>query len=171
MAYPFLGARGEPTGSSLIEPDQFDAARRVERAADDGGCELLLPVDHVVVERLDAQAPSRTVERVPDGWMGVDIGPETAALYGSRAAESGTIFWNGPMGVFELAAFAEGTREVARAVADSPGHSVVGGGDSLAAVNQLGVGDAIDHRSTGGGAALEFVQGITLPGVAALENR
>lgn len=169
MAYTFLAARGEATGSSLVEPDQRDAARRVEAAAREAGCELFLPVDHVVVQELSADAAHRTVAQLPEGWMGVDIGPETAALYASRAAAARTIFWNGPMGVFELAPFAEGTRAVARAVAASKARSVVGGGDSLAAVNQLGLADAIDHCSTGGGAALEYVQGLVLPGVAALE--
>jgi phosphoglycerate kinase len=110
------------------------------------------------------------VKQIPDGWMGLDIGPETAATYAAEAARAGTIFWNGPMGVFEIEAFASGTREVARAVATSDATSVVGGGDSLAAINQLGLGSRIDHLSTGGGASLEYVQGMTLPGVAALES-
>jgi phosphoglycerate kinase len=110
------------------------------------------------------------VKRIPDGWMGVDVGPETAALYAAELARAKTVFWNGPMGVFEMAPFAAGTRAVAKAIADSSATSVVGGGDSLAAVNQLGLGDRITHLSTGGGASLEYVQGLTLPGVAALER-
>ncbi len=170
MAYTFLAARGEPVGKSLVEQDRFDDARRVEAAAEAAGCELLLPTDHVVVEELASDAPSQIVDSVPDGWMGVDIGPASAARYAQAASEAATIFWNGPMGVFEMDAFAKGTEAVAEAVASSPAVSVVGGGDSLAAVNKLGVGERISHLSTGGGAALEYVQGLTLPGVAALDR-
>ncbi len=170
MAYTFLAARGEPIGSSLVEPDRFDEARRVEAAAEASGRRLLLPTDHVVAESLDADAPTQTVKQIPDGWMGVDVGPETAARYAAEASNARTIFWNGPMGVFEIDAFARGTEAVATGVADSAGASVVGGGDSLAAVNKLGVSERITHLSTGGGASLEFVQGLELPGVAALER-
>ena len=170
MAYTFLAARGEPVGESLVEPDRFEDALRVEQAARDAGCELLLPTDHVVVERLEPEAEHRTVETVPDGWMGVDIGPATSAAYASAASSASTLFWNGPMGVFEMDAFARGTEAVAEAVASSKAVSVVGGGDSLAAVNKLAVGDRISHLSTGGGAALEYIQGLELPGVAALGN-
>jgi phosphoglycerate kinase len=170
MAYTFLAARGEGVGASLVEPDRFDDARRVEQAARTGGCELLLPTDHVIVERLAPDAPSRVATSVPDRWMGVDIGPSTAQRYARAAASAATIFWNGPMGVFEMDAFAKGTEAVAEAVAASDAVSVVGGGDSLAAVNKLGVGDRISHLSTGGGAALEYVQGLELPGVAALDR-
>jgi 3-phosphoglycerate kinase len=110
------------------------------------------------------------VKQIPEGWLGVDIGPETAALYAAEMRKAGTIFWNGPMGVFEIEGFAEGTETVARAIAESKALSVVGGGDSLAAINKLGLGRQITHLSTGGGASLEFVQGLTLPGVAALER-
>jgi phosphoglycerate kinase len=169
MAYTFLRSRGEPTGTSRVEIDRVDDARRVLHAAEVAGHRLLLPVDHVVAERLEADAPTRIVKQIPDGWMGLDIGPETAALYAAEAARAGTIFWNGPMGVFEMEAFAAGTQAVARAVADSSAVSVVGGGDSLAAVQKAGIASRITHLSTGGGASLEFVQGLTLPGVAALE--
>lgn len=168
MAYTFLGARGEPVGKSLVEPDRFEDARRVEQAAREADCKLLLPVDHVVVEALEPDVPHHVADTVPDGSMGVDIGPETARMYAQAAREAATIFWNGPMGVFEIDAFARGTEAVADAVAGSAATSVVGGGDSLAAVNKLGVGDRISHLSTGGGAALEYVQGLELPGVAAL---
>jgi len=171
MAYTFLAARGEPVGESLVEPDRFADAQRVERAARDAGCELLLPSDHVVVERLEPQAEHRTVETVPDGWMGVDIGPTTSSVYAEAATSASTLFWNGPMGVFEMDAFARGTEAVAEAVASAEAISVVGGGDSLAAVNKLAVGDRISHLSTGGGAALEYIQGLELPGVAALGNQ
>ncbi|HKA15864.1 MAG TPA: phosphoglycerate kinase [Myxococcota bacterium] len=170
MAYTFLAARGEAVGASLVEPDRIDDARRVALAAERGGRRLLLPTDHVVAEKIAAGAASRVVRAIPDGWMGVDIGPETAGRYAAEAARARTLFWNGPMGVFEIAAFARGTAEVARAVAASAATSVVGGGDSLAAINQLGLGDRITHLSTGGGASLEYVQGLELPGVAALER-
>jgi len=169
MAYTFLAARGESVGASLCEADRFDDARRVERAARDAGRQLLLPTDHVVAESLEPDAPTRVVRQIPAGWIGVDIGPETAAAYVEQARRARTVFWNGPMGVFEVEAFADGTRRVAGGLADCAGTTVVGGGDSLAAVNQLGVGDRIDHLSTGGGASLEFIQGLRLPGVAALE--
>jgi phosphoglycerate kinase len=135
------------------------------------GCELLLPVDVVVADRLAADAATRTVavDAIPDGWMGLDIGPKTARLYAERLAAARTIFWNGPMGVFELEPFARGTLAVAEAVATSQAVSVVGGGDSVAAVNRAGVADRITHVSTGGGAALELLEGRVLPGVAALE--
>jgi phosphoglycerate kinase len=170
MSYTFLAARGEPVGKSLVEPDQLDAARRVMRAANEHARRLLLPTDHVVAERLAADAPSRVVKQIPDGWLGVDIGPETSAAYAAEARKARTIFWNGPMGVFEMDAFARGTETVARAIAESAATSVVGGGDSLAAVNKLGLGPRITHLSTGGGASLEYVQGLVLPGVAALER-
>ena len=170
MAYTFLAARGEPTGTSLVEPDRLDDARRVEAAAKAGGCKLLLPTDHLVVSELKPDAPSEVVNQVPDGKMGVDIGPETSATYAAEVGGAKTIFWNGPMGVFEMDAFAKGTEAVAQAVANSSGRSIVGGGDSVAAINKLKLGEQIGHLSTGGGASLEFVQGLTLPGVAALES-
>jgi len=170
MAYTFLRARGEPVGDSLVEEERLEDARRVERAADEAGRRLLLPTDHVVARRPEAGAPSKVVARIPDGWCGVDIGPETARRYAEEAQRARTVFWNGPMGIFEIKDFARGTETVAEGVARSEGTTVVGGGDSLAAINGLGVGDRITHLSTGGGASLEFVQGLTLPGVAALEQ-
>jgi phosphoglycerate kinase len=170
MAYTFLAARGEPVGSSLVEPDRIDDARRVVAAAERAGRRILVPSDHVVAQKIAADAATRVVTAIPDGWMGVDIGPESAKRYAEEIARARTLFWNGPMGVFEIPAFAAGTAAVARAVAESAGTSVVGGGDSLAAVNQLGLGDRITHLSTGGGASLEYVQGLELPGVAALER-
>ncbi|MCL4684702.1 phosphoglycerate kinase [Myxococcota bacterium] len=170
MAYTFLHAKGQPIGASRVEADQLDVAQRVLAAAESSGHRLLLPIDHVIAETLEAGVASRVVREIPDGWMGLDIGPETAAAYAAEAKQARTIFWNGPMGVFEIAAFAAGTEAVAHAVAESDAHSVVGGGDSLAAVNALGLGARITHLSTGGGASLEFVEGRTLPGVAALEE-
>ncbi len=170
MAYTFIAANGGATGDSLVEPDRLRDARAVQTAAREAGRRLLLPDDHLVAERLEADSPTRVVAEIPEGSIGVDIGPATARRYASEAASAKTIFWNGPMGVFEIEAFAAGTRTVATAVADSPARSVVGGGDSLAAIHQLGLEDRIDHLSTGGGASLEYVQGLTLPGVAALER-
>jgi len=170
MAYTFLAARDQPTGSSRVERERIDDAHRVLDASRSAGNRLLLPRDHIVATQLSADAPSRTVETIPEGWMGVDIGPRTATEYAAEARTAKTIFWNGPMGVFELAPFAHGTEAVAHAVAESEGTSVVGGGDSLAAVNRLGTGDQFGHLSTGGGAALQYIQGISLPGVAALES-
>lgn len=170
MAYTFIAANGGTTGNSLVEPDRFGDALAVQRAARDAERCLLLPSDHLVADRFEADAPTRVVAEIPEGAIGLDIGPETASRYASEAANAKTIFWNGPMGVFEMEAFAAGTRTVATAVADSPATSVVGGGDSVAAIYQLGLGSRIDHLSTGGGASLEYVQGLTLPGVAALER-
>jgi len=170
MAYTFLCAQGKPVGASLVEADLVDDAKRVLAAAKAAKHKLLLPTDHVVAQKLEAGAASKTVIEIPDGWMGLDIGPATAKAFAAECARAKTIFWNGPMGVFEIDAFAKGTEAVARAVAASPGVSVVGGGDSLAAVNRIGVADRITHCSTGGGASLEFVEGRMLPGVAALEG-
>jgi phosphoglycerate kinase len=170
MAYTFLRALGQETGASLVEPDRIDDARAVIEAARAAGRELLLPTDHVVAERVEEGAPTRIVKEIPEGWLGIDIGPETAARYGAAAARARTVFWNGPMGVFEIDAFAKGTEAVAQAIAGSEARSVVGGGDSLAAINKLGLGSRIGHLSTGGGASLEFVQGLALPGVVALEK-
>jgi phosphoglycerate kinase len=171
MAYTFLRALGEPTGTSLVEAERVEDARRVLEAAEKAGKRILLPSDHLVVEHLAEDATHRVCAKIPEGWMGVDIGPETARTYAAEARGARTLFWNGPMGVFELPRFAAGTEAVARAVAESDAVSVVGGGDSLAAIGRVGVADRIGHLSTGGGASLEYVQGLTLPGVAALEAR
>ncbi len=170
MAYTFLKAQGHATGNSLVEDERLEDARRVLRALQDTGNRLLLPVDHIVAESNEAGAPTRTVKEIPDGWLGLDIGPDTVARFTAEIARARTIFWNGPMGVFEIDAFARGTEAVAHAVAESTATSVVGGGDSLAAVNRLGLASRITHLSTGGGASLEYVQGLTLPGVAALDR-
>jgi phosphoglycerate kinase len=170
MSYTFLVARGEATGNSLTEPARIADARRVMQASSAAGHRLLLPSDHVVAQRAEAGAPTRVVREIPDGWMGVDIGPESAKCYAEELRAARTVFWNGPMGIFEIRAFAHGTEQVANAAAESEAVTVVGGGDSLAAVQQLGIGDRFDHLSTGGGASLEYVQGLELPGVAALER-
>jgi phosphoglycerate kinase len=168
MAYTFMVARGDAIGDSLYEADRTEDARRIAAAARDHGRRLLLPTDHVVAESSEPGAASRIVREIPDGWVGLDIGPETAQSYVEEAERSNTIFWNGPMGMFEVEAFSGGTRTVAAGLARCAGTTVIGGGDSVAAVNQLGEGERMDHLSTGGGASLEFVQGLTLPGVAAL---
>jgi phosphoglycerate kinase len=170
MSYTFLAARGEAVGASRVEPDQREAALRVMRVAQARGRRLLLPTDHVVAQRIEPGAPTRVVEQIPDGWIGVDIGPRTAQRYAGEARDARTVFWNGPMGVFEIDAFARGTETLAKAVASSRGVTVVGGGDSLAAIQRLGLADRITFLSTGGGASLEFVEGLTLPGIAALER-
>jgi phosphoglycerate kinase len=173
MTFTFLAARGIGVGASKHEDAEGqEVARQAMAEAGERGCELVLPSDVVVAERVEADAPTRVVSAgaIPDGWMGLDIGPETAAEYSRRLGEARTIFWNGPMGVFELEPFAAGTLAVANAVAGSGAVSVVGGGDSVAAVNRAGVAERITHVSTGGGAALELVEGRTLPGVAALEG-
>jgi phosphoglycerate kinase len=174
MAYTFLKARGVPVGKSLVEDDKLDAAREIEAKAKDRGLKLGLPVDHVVTERLEAGAPHELL-KVGDpaigNRMGVDIGPETVHNYVLMLEKAKTVVWNGPMGVFEIPEFATGTNSIARAVADVKGTTIVGGGDSIAAVNQAGIADRITHISTGGGASLEFLGGRTLPGVEALTDK
>jgi phosphoglycerate kinase len=167
MAYTFLRARGEPTGKSLVEEDKIDLARQLMAEAGD---KLLLPVDHVVASEMKAGAENQIVERVPDGMMGLDIGPRTIAEYSAVIAAAKTVIWNGPMGVFEMPPFDRGTVALAKAVAASGAISVVGGGDSEKAIKSAGVADKISHISTGGGASLEFLAGIELPGVAALDK-
>jgi phosphoglycerate kinase len=173
MAYTFLKARGVPIGKSLVEDDKLQAARTIEADAAARGMRVELPVDHVVADAVQAGA-AHEVLAIDDPQigdrLGVDIGPATIAAYSALIAEAKTVVWNGPMGVFEIAAFAAGTTAVARAVADVDGTTIVGGGDSIAAVKQSGVADRITHISTGGGASLEFLGGRTLPGVAALTD-
>jgi phosphoglycerate kinase len=172
MAYTFLSARGTRVGASRVEADQIDVARGVLERAAARRVALYLPVDHVIAERFAADAPARIAgPDVPDGWMGLDIGPRTRADYAAAIAGARTVVWNGPMGVFEWEAFAAGTRAVAEAVAASRGTTVVGGGDSVAAVERFGLAARVTHISTGGGASLELLEGKTLPGVAALDPR
>jgi phosphoglycerate kinase len=170
MAYTFLAAAGQPIGKSLVETDRFDDARDIYERAAVNNCDLLLPTDHIVATGPDQADTAQIVTEIPDDTAGFDIGPVSAAQFAECARGSKTILWNGPMGMFEEPAFASGTATVALGVAESSALSVVGGGDSLAAVNQLGIGDRIGHLSTGGGASLEYVQGLTLPGIAALER-
>jgi len=176
MAYTFLKADGQPIGKSLVEDDKLELAKRLRSEAQQKKFALLLPVDHVVGAefKLDTATQVVSVSATPDGWMGLDIGPKTIEAYRQKIASAKTIVWNGPMGVFEMPAFAKGTLEIAKAVAaatTSGATSIVGGGDSVAAVHQSGVAGKISHISTGGGASLEFLAGRKLPGVEALTNK
>ena len=172
MAYTFAKAQGYEVGNSLLEADKVDFAKEMIERAKANGVEFLLPVDTVIGKEFAADTEAKTVaiDAIPEGWMGLDIGEKTIALYESAIKGAGTVVWNGPMGVFEFDRFAEGTRAVARAVAASGAVSIVGGGDSAAAVEQLGFADKITHISTGGGASLEFLEGKQLPGVVCLED-
>ncbi len=168
MAYTFLRAQGRPTGKSKVEEDKVDLAREVLAQAGD---KLMLPVDHVVAAELVAGAPSEVVEAIPEDKLGVDIGPKTVAAYSEVIRSAKTIIWNGPMGVFEMPPWDAGTVALAKAVAESGAVSVVGGGDSEKAIKAAGVADKITHISTGGGASLEFLAGLELPGVAVLTDK
>ena len=174
MAYTFLKTQGKPVGRSLVEDDKLDAARDILERARARGLALLLPVDHVVAPKVEAGVPTETLAiddaKIGDR-MGLDIGPRTAKAYADALSDARTVVWNGPMGVFEIDAFAQGTIAVAKAVADVNGTTIVGGGDSIAAVKKAGVADRITHISTGGGASLEFLGGQTLPGVAVLPDK
>jgi phosphoglycerate kinase len=172
MCFSFFRAKGVPTGDSLVEEEGVELARAALEKAQSSPCRLVLPQDLVLGDRFDAEAQLRAAEgvEVPEGWMGLDVGPRTAEAYASEVAGAGTIFWNGPMGAFELEPFAAGTRALAEAVAAAPGTTVVGGGDSGAAMAQFGLADSVDHLSTGGGASLELLEGKRLPGVEALDD-
>jgi phosphoglycerate kinase len=172
MCFTFLAAQGLEVGDSLFEKDQVDAVRQLAARAEREGKRLLLPIDVVVADDFAEDANTRTVpvDGIEPGWRGLDIGPETAEAFAAEIARARTVFWNGPMGVFEWEPFAAGTRRVAEAVATSDAYTVVGGGDSAAAVAQLGLADRIDHLSTGGGASLELLEGQTLPGVAVIPS-
>jgi phosphoglycerate kinase len=172
MCFSFFRAQGIATGDSLVEEEGVELARKAVEEAEASSCELRLPVDLVLGKAFDAETevrPSDGVE-VPDGWMGLDIGPRSAAGYAERIAAAGTVLWNGPMGAFELTPFAAGTRAVAEAVAAAPGTTVIGGGDSVAALQQFGLAGEVDWLSTGGGASLELLEGKKLPGVEALRD-
>jgi phosphoglycerate kinase len=172
MCFSFFRAQGISTGDSLVEEEGVELARRALAKAESSDCRLVLPTDLVLGDRFDADAERREQDgtEVPDGWMGLDIGPCTAAAYAEEVGRAGTVFWNGPMGAFEMEPFAAGTRTVAEAVAAAPGTTVVGGGDSAAALAQFGLADEVDHLSTGGGAALELLEGKPLPGVEVLDD-
>lgn len=173
MAYTFLKAQGYTIGSSLLEADKVDYAEDMIKKAEEKGVKLLLPLDNVVGETFSADTKPVVTEdqNIADGYMGLDIGPNTAKLYADAIKDAKTVVWNGPMGVFEFANFAKGTIAVAQAMAEADATTVIGGGDSAAAVNQLGFGDKMTHISTGGGASLEFLEGKELPGIAALNDK
>jgi len=172
MCFSFFRASGKPTGDSLVEEQGVDLARRALQKAEDSRCRLLLPLDLVLGDSFEASADRRDLDgtEVPEGWMGLDVGSRTAEAYAKEIAAAGTVFWNGPMGAFELEPFSSGTRALAQAVARAPGTTVVGGGDSAAALAEFGLADDVDWLSTGGGAALELLEGKRLPGVEALDD-
>ena len=172
MYFSFFRAQGIATGDSLVEDEGVELAKRALSKAESSRCELMLPVDLVLGDRFDEEAESRDEDGVgvPEGWMGLDVGPRTAEAFAERIAGAGTVFWNGPMGAFEMEPFADGTRAVAEAVARAPGTTVVGGGDSGAALAEFGLAGEVDHLSTGGGASLELLEGKELPGVEVLDD-
>jgi phosphoglycerate kinase len=173
MGLAFLKAKGLSVGASKVEDEGVVVAEEALKKAESGGCRLVLPTDMVVADSFAEGATTKivAVDAIPESWMGLDIGPETAAAYSAAIAEAGSVFWNGPMGVFEMAPFAAGTRAVAEAMAACSGVTVVGGGDSVAALNKFGLTDKMEHVSMGGGASLEFIEGAALPGVVALPDK
>ena len=172
MAYTFNAARGIKIGDSKFEADKVDLAKEILAKAQAKGIRFLLPMDNVAADAFDVNANTKVFEGdIDDGWMGLDIGPKTQALFADAVKDAGTVIWNGPMGVFEMAPFAKGTVAVAKAIADSDAISIIGGGDSAAAVEQLGFADKMTHISTGGGASLEFLEGLELPGIACLNDK
>ncbi len=173
MAYTFIKAQGHGVGTSLLEADKVDYAKEMLEKAAARGVQFLLPVDTAIHDKFENTEDFRVVDtdKMPEGFMGLDIGPKTIAAFTGAIRGAGTVVWNGPMGVFEFPAFAEGTKAVARALAESGAITIVGGGDSAAAVEQLGFADKMTHISTGGGASLEFLEGKELPGVACLLDK
>ena len=173
MAYTFAKAQGGSIGKSLVEEDYLQYAADMIKKADEKGVRLLLPVDTVVAPEIDNEAKFKTVDimAIPDNQMGVDIGPRTIELFKDALKKAKTVIWNGPMGIFEIPNFAQGTKEIAKALADLDATTIIGGGDSAAAVNQLGFADKMTHISTGGGASLEFLEGKEMPGVAAIADK
>lgn len=173
MTYTFYAAKNLPVGSSLVEEDKIPLARDIIEKAKVAGIELLLPVDHVIADSFSADARVEVVgeDGIKEGWMALDVGPETVKQYAAQIAGARTVVWNGPMGCFEMDPFAQGTLQVAQAVADADCVSIIGGGDSVSAVNQSGLADRMTHISTGGGASLEFLEGKELPGVTALTDK
>jgi phosphoglycerate kinase len=169
MAYTFLKAQGQPIGKSLCEEERLDVVKSALAKAQAKKVELLLPIDHVVADKFAADAQSKVLDRIPDGWLALDIGPKTRELFAKEIAAAKTVVWNGPMGVFEMEAFRKGTEAVGQAVAACAGYTVVGGGDSVAAIELLKLGPKIKHISTGGGASLELLEGKALPGIVSLK--
>ena len=172
MAYTFLKAQGKQIGNSKLEAEQVGLAADLLKKAAAKKIDVALPVDNVIADKFDAQAAVKTVgDNIPDGWMGLDIGPKTVELFKRKLAAAKTIVWNGPMGVFEMAPFAKGTEAIAQYIATLKATSIIGGGDTASAVRQFGVADKVTHVSTGGGASLEFLEGLELPGIAALQDK
>ena len=173
MAYTFIKAMGNNVGTSLLEEDKIDLAKSLMEKALSKDVMFLLPVDTAINDKFEDNPNYMVVDTkmIPDGYMGLDIGPKTVALFSEAIKKAGTVVWNGPMGVFEMESFAKGTKEIAKAVAESGAISIIGGGDSAAAVEQLGYADKMTHISTGGGASLEFLEGLELPGIAALNDK
>jgi phosphoglycerate kinase len=174
MANTFFLAQGMKIGDSLAEPDALEEVNKINFFVQGAETQLRLPLDVVIADAMDANANHKVIDvghDVPDGWRILDIGPKTVENFGEKIKAAKTVFWNGPMGYFEAAPFAEGTRAIAQALAESGAKSVIGGGDSVAAVEQMGLADKISHISTGGGASLELLEGQTLPGVAALNDK
>ena len=173
MSYTFSKAQGGTVGKSLLEEDYCEYALNMIQKAKDKGVKLLLPVDNVIADDFSNDANIKVVKagEIPEGWEGLDIGPETIKIYADAVKDAKTVVWNGPMGAFEMPNFAKGTEEVAKALAETDAVTIIGGGDSAAAVNQLGYGDKMTHISTGGGASLEFLEGKELPGVAAANDK
>lgn len=173
MSYTFLKALGNTIGTSLLEEDKLDYAKDMVEKAKEKGVNFLLPVDHVVADKFDAAAEAVTTEgvNIPVGYMGLDIGPKTIVLFSDAVKNAKTVIWNGPVGVFEFEKFAAGTKAIAKALSETGAVTIIGGGDSAAAVNQLGYGDKMTHISTGGGASLEFLEGKELPGIAVLNDK
>lgn len=172
MCYTFLKAKGFEVGNSLVETEKVNLAFELIKKADERGIQFILPLDHIVAEKVDESAKIRTVDTnaIPSDMIGLDIGPKTIRVLKKEVKKGKTILWNGPMGVFEIAKFAKGTNQLAKMLASCSGMTVVGGGDSVAAVNKIGVAEKIDHVSTGGGASLEFLEGKELPGIKALQD-
>lgn len=172
MAYTFLSVQGHKIGKSLVESDYLETAKDFLKAAADKNVTIILPIDHVAAEAFDENAKPVAVDSadIPDALMGMDVGPKTIALIKDAVSKAASVVWNGPLGVFEFDSFAKGTLEIAKAVAECKGTTVVGGGDSVAAVNKFGLADKLSHVSTGGGASLEFLQGLPLPGIVALQK-
>ena len=169
MAYTFFAAQGKTTGTSLLEPDYIDYAKKM---IDEAGDKLLLPVDTVVTKEVSNDSESQIVEgNIPEDWMGMDIGPKSIELFSEALKDAKTVVWNGPMGVFEMSNFAKGTNAIANVLAELDATTVIGGGDSVAAVNQAGLGDKMSHISTGGGASLEYLEGKELPGIVCLTDK
>ena len=174
MAYTFSAAKGGKTGESRVEKDKIELAAELMKKAEEKGVKMYLPLDNVITQEFKADAASKVCAagEIPDGWEGLDIGPKTAALYADVIKDAKTVVWNGPMGVFEFEKFAVGTKEVAKALAaNKDAVTIIGGGDSAAAVEQLGFADKVTHISTGGGASLEYLEGKVLPGIACLNNK